>query len=310
MKPVASIVSPILLFLKGMAMGAADVVPGVSGGTIAFITGIYEELIESLRSFSTGALKNLFRGDIRGFWKKINGNFLVILFSGILLSVFSLARLMEYLLRYYPIMVWSFFCGLVVVSGFVVLKKIVKWNSRVIISLITGIITMVAITMVTPAETTEALWFVFLSGAIAICAMILPGISGAFILLILGKYQFILQAISSFDIKVLIVFGIGVVTGLLSFANLLSWLMRRYYDIAVALLSGFIIGSLNKLWPWKEAVSTILNSHGDTIPVIERNILPDTYFHLTGNDPSLLPAILLFVAGAMFVLVIDRIAPE
>ena len=310
MRSIASLAAPLLLFLKGMAMGAADVVPGVSGGTIAFITGIYEELIESLRSFSTGALKQLIKGDIRGFWKKINGTFLVILFSGILLSVFSIARLMEYLLMHYTIMVWSFFCGLVVVSGFVVLKRIANWNIRVVISLITGIITMVAITMVTPAETTEAYWFIFLSGAIAICAMILPGISGAFILLILGKYQFILQAISSFDIKVLMVFGVGVVTGLLSFANILSWLLRRYYDIAVALLAGFIIGSLNKLWPWKETVSTILNSHGDTIPVVERNILPDSYLQLTGNDPLLLSALLLFLAGGMLVFAIDRLAPE
>lgn len=310
MRSIASLAAPLLLFLKGMAMGAADVVPGVSGGTIAFITGIYEELIESLRSFSTGALKQLIKGDIREFWKKINGTFLVILFSGILLSVFSIARLMEYLLMHYTIMVWSFFCGLVVVSGFVVLKRIDKWNIRVVISLITGIITMVAITMVTPAETTEAFWFIFLSGAIAICAMILPGISGAFILLILGKYQFILQAISSFDIKVLMVFGVGVVTGLLSFANILSWLLRRYYDISVALLSGFIIGSLNKLWPWKETVSTILNSHGESIPVVERNILPDSYLQLTGNDPLLLSALLLFLAGGLLVFTIDRLAPE
>jgi putative membrane protein len=310
MRGFPSFFSYLLLFFKGMAMGAADVVPGVSGGTIAFITGIYTELIESLSSFSRGALRELFRGKIRGFWERINGTFLVILFSGILLSIFSIARLMEFLLHHYPIMVWSFFCGLVVLSGFVVLKRTGGWSGRVIISFLAGIVVMIAITMVTPSETTEALWFVFLSGAIAICAMILPGISGAFILLIMGKYLFILQAVSSFDIKVLMVFGAGVVTGLLSFANILSWLLRRYYDITVAILSGFIIGSLNKLWPWKETVATVADTHGGVIPVVERNIFPGSYFELTGNDPHLFAALLLFAAGAMLVIVLDRFSPE
>jgi putative membrane protein len=310
MRGLTSLFSYILLFLKGMAMGAADVVPGVSGGTIAFITGIYAELIESLSSFSRGALRELFRGKIRLFWERINGTFLIILFSGILLSIFSIARLMEFLLHHYPIMVWSFFCGLVVVSGFVVLKRTGGWSGRVVISFVAGIVAMIAITMVTPSESTEALWFVFLSGAIAICAMILPGISGAFILLIMGKYLFILQAVSSIDIKVLLVFGAGVATGLLTFASFLSWLLRKFYDITVAVLSGFIIGSLNKLWPWKETVATVSGTHGDLIPVVERNILPGSYLELTGNNPQLFAAVMLFAAGAIIVFILDRFSPE
>jgi len=300
--------SYFLLILKGLGMGAADVVPGVSGGTIAFITGIYTELVDSLRSFDISALRMLFKANFAGFWKEINGNFLLALFSGILVSVFSLARLMQYLLVNYPVMVWSFFFGLVLISGFIVLKKISRWNFSSLTALVSGIIVMVFITKFTPAETTEAYWFIFLSGAIAICAMILPGISGAFILLILGKYQFILQAISTMDIPVLAVFGAGVIIGLLSFANLLSWLLHRFHDVTIAVLSGFIIGSLNKIWPWKETLSSTVDSHGELLPLIQRNISPGKFAELTGTDSMFLPAVSLFVAAILFVLVLERLA--
>lgn len=296
------------LFLKGIGMGAADVVPGVSGGTIAFITGIYEELVNSLRSFDIEALRLIFKGRVAEFWRRINGTFLLVLFSGILTSVFSLARLMEFLLSSYPTMVWSFFFGLVLISGISVLRRIRVWDITRVASLVSGTVIMVIITRFSPAETSEAYWFIYLSGAIAICAMILPGVSGAFILLILGKYQFILQAVGSFDLPVIALFGAGVVTGLLSFANLLSWLLRNFHDLTVALLSGFIIGSLNKIWPWKETLSSAVDSHGELIPLVQRNILPGKFTELNGSESLLIPAIFLFFTGIAVVLLFEWIA--
>ncbi|MDZ7738718.1 MAG: DUF368 domain-containing protein [Bacteroidales bacterium] len=297
-----------LLFFKGMGMGAADVVPGVSGGTIAFITGIYEELIVSIKSVDMEALKLLLRLKPALFWKKINGNFLLALFTGILFSVFSLARILEWLLASHPVLIWSFFFGLIIASAIVVIRKIRSWNAARLLALLAGVIIMYFITRFSPAETTEAYWYVFIAGAIAICAMVLPGISGAFILVILGKYQFILAAVSELDIPVLLVFGLGVIAGLLSFANLLSWLFRKYHDLTVSLLAGFIIGSLNKIWPWKETLTVTINSHGETLPVVQRNIMPHTYGDITGSDPQVLPALLLMVAAFAVVIVLDRIS--
>ncbi len=297
-----------LLFFKGMGMGAADVVPGVSGGTIAFITGIYEELIISIKSVDMEALRLLLRLKTALFWKKINGNFLLALFTGILFSVFSLARILEWLLASHPVLIWSFFFGLIIASAIVVIRKIRLWNAARIVALLAGIIIMYFITRFSPAETTEAYWYVFIAGAIAICAMVLPGISGAFILVILGKYQFILAAVSELDIPVLLVFGLGVIAGLLSFANLLSWLFRKYHDLTVSLLAGFIIGSLNKIWPWKETLTVTINSHGETIPVVQSNIMPHIYADITGSDPQVLPALLLMVAAFVVVIVLDRVS--
>lgn len=299
-----------LLFLKGMGMGAADVVPGVSGGTIAFITGIYEELIRSIKSVDLEALKLLLRLKPALFWKKVNGNFLLALFTGILFSVFSLARILKWLLATHPVLIWSFFFGLIIASAIVVIRKITAWNAVRLLALLSGIVIMYFITRFSPAETTEAYWYVFIAGAIAICAMVLPGISGAFILLILGKYQFILTAVSEFDIPVLLVFGLGVIAGLLSFANLLSWLFRKYHDLTVSLLAGFIIGSLNKIWPWKETITVAMNSHGESIPVVQRNIMPHTFAEITGSDPLLMPALLLMIAAFAVVILLDRISRQ
>lgn len=300
----------LLLFLKGTIMGAADVIPGVSGGTIAFITGIYSELVKSLSLLNIQSLRVLMRSGFSKFWSTINGNFLLVLFSGILVSVFSLARLLEYLLMQYPIVVWSFFFGLVLISGILVLRRISNWSGSRIIALLSGVVTMVLITRFSPVETPESYWFIFISGAIAICAMILPGISGAFILLILGKYQFIIRAVSNFDIPVIIVFGVGAVFGLLSFSNLLSWLFRKYHDITIALLSGFILGSLNKIWPWKETISSALNSHGESIPVVQRNISPIIYSEITGNDHMILYATLFALCGVLVVVLLELLSKK
>ena len=297
----------ILLVLKGMSMGAADVVPGVSGGTIALITGVYEELIHSLKSININSLKLLFSLKLKEFWLSINGNFLLLLFGGILISVFSLARVLKWVLEAYPILIWSFFLGLIISSAILVVKSVAKWDWTKILALLTGIAVMLLITSFTPAETSDRYWFIFIAGAIAICAMILPGISGAFILLILGKYQFILTAVSNFDIPILLVFGLGIIAGLLSFSRFLSFLLNSFRDMTIAVLAGFIIGSVNKIWPWKETISTRLNSHGDLVPLIQNNLLPWNYSAATGDKPMLLYAIMLIIAGIIVVFLLESL---
>jgi len=291
-------------------MGAADVVPGVSGGTIALITGIYRELVDSLKSIDMQAIRQLLRLDFRKFWAHINGSFLLFVFSGILISVFSLARLLKWLLLDHPVYIWSFFFGLIIASAILVLRTVKKWKLVEYLALLLGIVSMVILTRFSPAETSEAYWFVFISGAIAICAMILPGISGAFILLILGKYQFILTAVSELNIEVLLVFGLGVITGLISFSRLLSYLLNSYYRLTIAVLAGFIIGSLNKIWPWKETISSRLNSHGETVPLLQKNILPWKYSVLTGSDPQLTGALLFVFSGILIVILLDQLGKK
>lgn len=279
---------------KGACMGAADVIPGVSGGTIAFLMGIYQELVDSIKSISSSNLKLLFKGKIVEFWKAINGTFLVSLFIGILVSVFSLARLMKYLLEFHPIPLWSFFFGLILASAFVILKELGKWNLQNILALVAGVAAAAYICLVSPSQTTEEYWFIFLSGAIAICAMILPGISGSFILLLLGKYHFVMSAVTELNIPVLCVFGAGAVLGILSFSHLLSWLLKKFYMATIALLSGFMIGSLIKVWPWKEQVS-----------VVDHPVLPSYYEQITGASPQLGLAIVFAVVGVVVVLVME-----
>jgi putative membrane protein len=292
-----------MLVLKGMGMGASDVVPGVSGGTIAFITGIYEELINSIKSFNTEALKLLFTLKWNKLWKHVNAWFLLSVFSGIFISIFSLSKVLEFLLLNHPVLVWSFFFGLVIASAIMVLRDINEWKAGVIISAALGSVIAFLITSVSPAQTSEAYWFVFLSGALAICAMILPGISGSFILLLLGKYQFILNAVNEMRIIILAVFMAGAVTGIIGFSNVLSWLLRKYKDITIALLAGFMIGSLNKIWPWKEILETYTDSHGAAHPLRERNILPDF-----SPESHFIPAILLLIFGFALIMVLSRLS--
>ncbi len=290
----------LLLSLKGIAMGAADVIPGVSGGTIAFMTGIYEELIFSLKSIDLKSLSLLFKGDIKGFWKAINGNFLVALFSGVLLSIFTLARLMQYLLINHPIPLWSFFFGLIVASALFILRDIDKWKITYVITLLVGIAIAVFISLVSPSETTNAWWFIFVSGMIAICAMILPGISGSFILLLMGKYAFMMTAIKELDIPIIIVFATGAIIGLLAFSHVLSWLLKKYYKETIALLAGFMAGSLVKVWPWK---IPSLNFEGIDYPS-----LPSHFEHYTGIDAQLPLAIAFVLIGFGVVFAIEYIA--
>ena len=288
------------LILKGMGMGAADVVPGVSGGTIAFITGIYEELINSIKGINLKAIKLFFAGRWFSFWKQINGNFLLAVFGGIAISVLSLARVLEYLLENKPVLIWSFFFGLVLASSYVVSRKITRWKYPKVVALVAGIGIAFYITSVTRTTTTDASWFVILSGGLASCAMILPGISGSFILLLLGKYTFALHAVNERIILDLLLLGVGAVTGLILFANLLSWLLKKYHDITIAVLVGFMIGSLNKIWPWKETVKSII-VEGEHRPLVEKNILPSI-----GNPgDQFWMAMLMLAAGIALILVVE-----
>ena len=298
----------IVLALKGCAMGMADVVPGVSGGTIAFISGIYEELLDSIRSVDATALRLLLRFRLAEFWRHINGRFLLPVLLGIAVAIFSLARLMTYLLTNHPIAIWSFFFGLIVASALLVARQIGRWDWRTVLAFAVGAAAAWWITVATPPETPDDWWFVMLSGAIAICAMILPGISGAFILLLLGKYQYIMHAVGEFDIPVIAVFVIGAAAGIISFSHLLSWLLKHWHDVTVAVLMGFMVGSLNKVWPWKETVETYLDSHGVAQPLVQNNIAPGTFEQLTGQPSLLVQAILLGIVGFLVIYGIELVA--
>lgn len=290
-----------LLVLKGMGMGAADVVPGVSGGTIAFIVGIYEELIDSIKSINAASLKMLFTGKIAAFWKAINANFLFSIVGGIAISIFSLAKLITWLLTDHPVLVWSFFFGLVLASTWFVSKDIKKWDWKTVLSFIIGAVVAFYITVATPAETPSNLFFIFLCGAIAICAMILPGISGSFILVLLGKYFYIMEAVKTFNIKVMLVFIFGAAIGITSFSRVLSFALRRFHDITIAVLAGFMLGSLNKVWPWKTVVETYFDSHGVEKPLIEVNSMPD---HLIGE------AVGLMILGFAIVYFLEKLSAK
>lgn len=297
----------LLLILKGIAMGAADVIPGVSGGTIAFITGIYEELINSIKSVNLKALKLVLSGKFVEFWKTVNGTFLLSLFSGIFISVFSLAKALEYLLNNHPILVWSFFFGLIIASAIYVARSIKKWNFGVITAGIIGIIFAWFITVLSPAEANPTYLYLFISGAIAICAMILPGISGSFILVLLGVYKFILEAVTDFKITVIFTLMAGAAIGIISFSNVLSWLLRKYHNLTIAVLAGFMVGSLNKVWPWKEVTETFVDRHGELKPLVEVNILPGTYEQITQKPALLLGAVALAIFGFALIFIIEGI---
>ncbi|MDR2009343.1 MAG: DUF368 domain-containing protein [Bacteroidales bacterium] len=304
-----SIKEGLLLFFKGIAMGAADVVPGVSGGTIAFIAGIYERLIQAIKSINLSNLKLFFTGRFKEFWKNIDGTFLVCLVAGIVTSLFSLAHVMTYLLDNHPILVWSFFFGLILASTFFVGRS-VKWNWKTIIAFL--IFTIIAFFVTSPGNSPlnadNSYWYIFLCGAIAICAMILPGISGSFILVLLGEYYFILEAVKTFDITIILIFAAGALIGIIGFSNVLSWLFKHFEMITLASLTGFMFGSLNKIWPWKETLTTFTNSEGIVKPLTEKNISPAQFETLTGGDNQLFMAILYMVIGFILIFAIEFIS--
>ncbi|SDU16430.1 putative membrane protein [Polaribacter sp. Hel1_33_78] len=291
--------------LKGMAMGAADVVPGVSGGTIAFISGIYEELLGSISNVNFDLLKILKQDGFKAAWKEVNGNFLLSLFIGIFVSIVSLAKAIKYLLENEPVLLWSFFFGLVLASVIYIAKQITKWNSVAILVLILGSFLAYYITTLNPlVSENSSILFMFIAGAIAICAMILPGISGAFILVLLGAYKPVLAAVNDRDYKTIAAVGFGAIIGLLAFSKVLKWLFTHYKNYTLAVLTGFIIGSLNKIWPWKETLTWRTNSHGVEVPFNQQSVSPFSYV----GEAELTMAIILATIGFGLILLMEKLA--
>ena len=325
----------LTILLKGMAMGAADVVPGVSGGTIALITGIYQELISTISSINLDAFKVLRKEGVIAAFKAINGKFLSFLILGILISVLSLAKLFHYLLDNEPVLVWAFFFGLIIASVWLIGKMVTQWNVNTAAALIVGTVISFGITVISPAHGPDTLWYLFLSGMLAFIAMILPGISGSFILLLLGAYQLVLgkvnglldgitqgdSALLTASIIALVIFVLGGITGLLSFSRVLKWMFEKYVELTLALLTGFLIGSLNKVWPWKQTVSVWYKHAGTTkeqaFPLIQKNVLPGDYSLVTTADeqlglvsknPELIAAIALAFVGFMVIFILDKVS--
>lgn len=279
--------------LKGFGMGAANVVPGVSGGTIALLTGIYQDIINSLNSLTEKCTwKSLFGGRLGEFWKYINGNFLLALLVGVTISIFSLAKLMTWLLAYYPILTWAFFFGLILASAFSMFRDIKDWKFSDVLFVLCGAGLGVAVCTLSPTSTPDDLWFIFVCGALAICTMILPGISGSFILLILGKYDYIMQAVTDLNIPVLLAMALGCLVGILAFSKFLHWLLGKWEKQTMIVLLGFVIGSLIKVWPWydHEVLMQAQMLRGGAADVL---------------DLQILGAALCCVAGVALVVVLD-----
>lgn len=294
--------------MKGMAMGAADVVPGVSGGTIAFISGIYEELITGINNINLDAFKKLKNEGFKSFWNHVNGTFFVFLLSGIAISIISLSRLVIYLLENHPVVIWSFFFGLVVASALLVGRTIKKWNIGTISFLLIGTVIAYFISSAQTTAHVDANWYIFLSGAVAICAMILPGISGSFILVLMGSYHLVLNALHDKNLMIIGLFAAGCLVGILSFARLLKFLFTKFKELTIALLTGFMIGSLYKVWPWKVNIGTkplVIHSNGKE-DWMTANVLPANF----EGDNHLLFAILAALGGFLLIVLLERFAPK
>ncbi len=310
----------LVISLKGIAMGAADVVPGVSGGTIAFISGIYEELIGTINKVNLSAFKMLRTDGLKATWKEINGAFLLALLIGIATSILSLAKAIKWLLEFHPILLWAFFFGLVIASIVYIGKQITQWNFKVILATIIGLVVSYYITIAEPMASPDSNAYLFLCGSIAIIAMILPGISGSFILVLLGAYEIALDTVNqlresivegNFDkfsdafVKFLMLV-LGAIVGIKLFSRILNWMFSNHKNLTLGLLTGFMIGSLNKIWPWKETLSWRTNSSGEEVPLLQKSILPGQF----EGDNQLLYAILLMVVGFLTILILEKLATK
>jgi len=310
----------LIITLKGLAMGAADVVPGVSGGTIAFISGIYKELIDSINNVNLSALKTLKKDGLKAAWEQVNGSFLLALVIGIGISVLTFSKVITHLLDTQPILVWSFFFGLIIASITLIWKEITHWKLVDILFLLIGITISYYITIARPVSSPDSYWYLFLSGFIAIIAMILPGISGAFILLLMGSYETVIGTINTFreglttaNSEILIsallklgVFAVGAIIGLKSFSKILHWMFEHHKNTTLTLLIGFMMGSLNKVWPWKQVLETRINSHGEIVPYIDRSILPQNF----EGEPQITIAIILAIFGFVLIFGMEKIASK
>jgi len=316
--PQRNFLQYLVITAKGLAMGAADVVPGVSGGTIAFISGIYEELIETIHNVDLGFFKIWKKSGFKTAWNKYNLSFLLALFAGVFISILSFAKLITYLLEHYPLAVWAFFFGLVIASIVYVGKQVTKWNYVTIIALIIASVLSYLVTIADPVGTPDSIWFLFFAGFVAIIAMILPGLSGAFILLLLGAYTTVIgivtqlgEGLVTFNFSLLAgvllklaVFALGAILGLKAFSKVLNWMFKHHKNLILAVLTGFMVGALNKIWPWKEVLEYRLNHDGDKIPFIERSILPTDY----PQDPQILNVIIFLVIGFLSIFILERLA--
>ncbi len=291
----------IVLSVKGFCMGASDVVPGVSGGTMAFILGIYEELIDAIKSFDLKGLQFLVTLKFRPLLDRISWQFLLTVGIGILAAIFSLSKLLSWLLQNRPIFIWSFFLGLILASVLSVSRRVEAWRILTWLCLVGGTLGSYFLVGLVPVATPNDYWFLFLCGAVAICAMILPGISGSYILVLLGKYQYVLDAVNYRDFLVLGLVAAGACVGIIAFSRILGWLLKNYHDLMVATLTGLMIGSLRKVWPWKETLESVVDSHGQMVPLVQSNILPGQW------NVEVLAAISLMVAGLLAVLFLDRL---
>ncbi len=310
----------LIITLKGLAMGAADVVPGVSGGTIAFISGIYQELIDSINNVNVSALKTLKKDGLKAAWEQVNGSFLLALLTGIGISILTFSKVITHLLETQPILVWSFFFGLIIASITLIWKEITSWKLVDILFLLIGITVSYYITIARPVSSPDSYWYLFLSGFIAIIAMILPGISGAFILLLMGSYETVIGTINTFreglttaNSEILIsallklgVFAVGAIIGLKSFSKILHWMFEHHKNTTLTLLVGFMVGSLNKVWPWKEVLETRINSHGEVVPYIDKSILPQNF----DGDPKIVMAIVLAILGFFVIFGMEKMASK
>jgi len=301
---------PIKLMIIGLMMGAAEVVPGVSGGTIAFISGIYKRLITSIKQFTPVLFMTLYKEGIGVVWQKVDGLFLLFLFLGMGTGIILFAGGIGYMLNNHPIAIWSLFFGLVLSSAFVVGNQIQEKDLKALFAAFGGVVFGLMVTQLVPIELEPGPLTLFLGGSVAVCAWILPGLSGSFILLILGLYAFVIDAIGVMDIYHLSFLAAGCAVGIVSFSHFLSRLLTRYQDLTLAVLTGFMLGSLIKLWPWKNTVSYLLRDDGRQIPLVQEPITPAQYEQLTGADPQLLLAGALVLFGCMLVFLIDWLVIE
>jgi len=299
------------LFLKGVGMGAANVIPGVSGGTIALITGIFEKLIHSIKSFDLVALKFLFSGKVKRFAEHVNLYFLITVFLGIAVSIFTLAKLLGFLFDNYPIYIWSYFFGLILASVYFVGRRVEKITVGVVVIFILGAFVALAITLLTPATPNGDFYYLFLCGIVAICSMILPGLSGSFVLILMGNYELVfIEGVNDLDAKILGPVILGAIIGLIAFSHLLSWIFRKFKDLTISLLTGFILGSLGVLWPWKENIyrtdglGNILKLSGEPVVQGYERVLPETL------SLEVVIAVGLMIIGVLSILLIEKMAED
>ncbi len=315
----------ISTMIKGMAMGTAEVIPGVSGGTIAFITGIYEKLLNTIKAFGPGLIPIFKESGFKGVWTAINGAFLIRLLGGMAFGVVFGVFAISYLLENYPPAVWAFFFGLIIASAIYIGRQITKWGPGEIALMILGAIVAYGITTIAPAEGSESLVFIFFSGAIAISALILPGISGSFILLIMGMYSFIitdtlkpaLRTLAPDKLGIMVVFALGCLTGLMTVSRLLSWTFKHYRNLTLATLTGFMLGSLNKIWPWRNATDWLRDKTGAIILkddgitpkkiLVEENVWPGNY---NGDDALVVAVVVLMIVGFLSVFLLERLGSK